>query len=181
LARRRDDERGTALVEAAIVIPLLMLLTFGAIELGIGFSQKGALESIARSGGRTGATLAGDAQLADKAVAAVNGALATTAVPELNQMYVYKINGATGVSEGPAGWGGACAGNCVRIPFNGSQFDMTSASGAWPVAARDACSLNADRVGIQVDGKFEFLTNLVGSGKINLIARSVHQLEPTNC
>ncbi len=33
-------------MEAAIIVPLLMLLTFGAIEFGIGFRQKGGLESV---------------------------------------------------------------------------------------------------------------------------------------
>jgi hypothetical protein len=192
---RRRGEQGTALVEAAIIIPLLMLLTFGAIELGIGFSQKGALESIARTGGRTGATLAGDTNTSlpsqtlnnnigiDTAVA-VNAALATTEVPELNRLVVYRINGSTGISDGPSSWGGSCGGpNCITFPFDsGTQkFDTTAPSGYWPPEFRDACSLNADRIVVRVEGRFAFLTNLIGSGTINLTASSVHQLEPTNC
>jgi len=46
---RARDQHGAALVEAAIVMPLILLLTFGAIEFGIGFSQKAGIEAIARS------------------------------------------------------------------------------------------------------------------------------------
>jgi hypothetical protein len=176
-----------------------MLLTFGAIELGIGFSQKGALESISRAGARKGSTLANDTSDATTSGIAghtaansigvlsaqsVNAALATTAVPELNRLVVYRVAGATGVSEGPATWGGGCAGaNCMIFnpAVGGKTFDLSSVSGSWPKANRDACSLQADRVGVRVEGRFNFLTGLIGSGNINLTASTVLQLEPTNC
>jgi hypothetical protein len=194
--RRREDERGTALVEAAIILPLLMLLTFGAIELGIGFSQKGALESISRAGARKGSTLANDASTsavpghtADTGIGvlsaqAVISALQTTAVPELNRLVVYRIEGATGTSHGPTSWGGGCAGvNCMvfNATPDGKSFDPSPVSGTWPKSNRDACSVQADRIGVRIEGRFNFLTGLIGSGFINLSASSVLQLEPTSC
>ena len=95
--RRRTDDRWSALVEAVIIFPLVMLLTFGAIEFGIGFSQKGGLESISRAGARTGATLAADAtvnpgdnedasnSIGVETVRAINAALSSTAIPEMNR------------------------------------------------------------------------------------------------
>src|SRR5690348_11814441 len=57
LARRhRRDERGSAMVEAAIILPLIVLLTFGLIDFGIGFNQKAGLDSASRAGVRLGAT-----------------------------------------------------------------------------------------------------------------------------
>ena len=53
--------RGAALVEAAILLPILVLLTFGAIEYGLIYRDELRLATAARSGARIG--------VADNAVA----------------------------------------------------------------------------------------------------------------
>ena len=197
-ARRgwRRDERGSALVEAVIIFPLVMLLTFGAIEFGIGFSQKGGLESISRTGARTGATLAADAtidpavpsenpnnSIGVETVQAVNAALDSSSLPEMNRVVVYRIEnlgGGATIDHGPASWGGACGAHCMIFTFNNGtkEFDLNT-GGTWPVADRKACGTQPDRIGVRIEGKFNFLTHLIGSGSINMTAKSVVQLEPT--
>ncbi len=193
---RRQGERGNALVEAVIVIPLLMLLTFGGIEFGIGFSQKGGLESVARAGARVAATLT-DADCIPGAAgcravsphteigvvtaSAVNAALAQTSLPELDDLYIYQVD-ANGRASGFSG--SACTGgDCIHVTANASHnaFDLGTLSGSWDKADRNACELNADRVGVTVVGTFKFLTRLVGSGNVTLKETAVLQLEPTNC
>ncbi|MAF50344.1 MAG: TadE/TadG family type IV pilus assembly protein [Rhodospirillales bacterium] len=44
------DERGNALVEFALVLPLWLLLSTGMLEVGRGFYQAGALEKSVRAG-----------------------------------------------------------------------------------------------------------------------------------
>jgi hypothetical protein len=194
--RRARDERGNALVEAVIIIPLLLLLTFGCIEFGIGFNEKGGLESVARSGARVGATLTDEDNLAPTTLTsgqvvpantkigtdtmdAVNSALAETSLPELNGLFVYKIDGATGVSSYS---GGACQNSTSCMSFDYVAGKFRWASGTWPKTDRDACtSGQQDRIGVTIRGTFKFLTGLVGSGNIGLDQTSVLQLEPTNC
>src|SRR5205085_10889952 len=53
--RRNRDRRGALLVEAAIVFPLLLLLTFGLLEYGWPFMKIGQLENAARQAARGGA------------------------------------------------------------------------------------------------------------------------------
>jgi hypothetical protein len=191
---RESAERGSVLVEAAIIVPLLMLLTFGAIEFGIGFSQKAGLQSLARAGARTAATLTeADDPTATKigvdTANAVNAALGQTSLPKVEWLYVYRLakSGSDWVADGFDGdYGTPCGSNCIRFPFAGDKFDATSPQGTWPANApvfdtRNACSVDADRVGVTVQGKFTFLTGLVGSGFIELKETSVLQLEPTNC
>lgn len=172
-----------------------MLLTFGAIEFGIGFSQKGGLESISRTGARTGATLAADAttdpligetpdnSIGVETVEAVNAALGSSSLPDMKRVVVYRIDnlgGGSTVDYGPAGWGAPCGSYCMVFTFNNAtkQFDLTTA-GTWPIAAREACGTQPDRIGVRIEGEFHFLTNLIGSGPIKLTAKSVVQLEPT--
>lgn len=56
----RRDERGTALVEFALILPLLMALLMGTISGGIAYNRKLSMTNAVREGARYGATLAVD-------------------------------------------------------------------------------------------------------------------------
>jgi len=53
--RARNGERGSALVEFTIVMPILMLLVFGVIEFGLAYSNKIAVRQGVREAARQGA------------------------------------------------------------------------------------------------------------------------------
>ena len=53
LAARLRDDRGVSMVEAAIVLPLLVLLIFGLIEFSRGYNAQVTLTHAAREGVRT--------------------------------------------------------------------------------------------------------------------------------
>ncbi len=55
--RRIFGERGAAIVEMAIVAPLLVVLVFGIAEYGLLFREKLTIASAATSAARTGATM----------------------------------------------------------------------------------------------------------------------------
>ena len=61
---RRSDERGAAMVEFAIVLPLLVMLTFGIIEFAVAFNSDSTVSASTRAGGRTAAILSTDPQMA---------------------------------------------------------------------------------------------------------------------
>lgn len=50
---RREHESGTAMVEMAIVLPLLLVVLFGVIEFSRVFVQRQVVEAAARAGART--------------------------------------------------------------------------------------------------------------------------------
>lgn len=54
-------ERGAAAIEAAIILPILILLIIGAAEYGIYFLQSYETEQVAYEAARAGASAAGDA------------------------------------------------------------------------------------------------------------------------
>jgi Flp pilus assembly protein TadG len=53
--RSDEDDRGAAMVEFAIVLPLLVMLTFGIIEFGRAFNTTISLRAAAREGARAAA------------------------------------------------------------------------------------------------------------------------------
>ncbi len=61
--------RGAALVEFAIILPLLILLIFGIIEFGRGYHAKTTLTHAAREGARVAALDTGDPALVARAAA----------------------------------------------------------------------------------------------------------------
>lgn len=55
--RQNGHERGAAMVEMAIVAPLMILLVFSILEYGLLFQEKLTIASAASSAARTGATM----------------------------------------------------------------------------------------------------------------------------
>ncbi len=53
-ARKRRFEAGTTIVEATIVLPLMLMLTFGILEFGISFTRWNSLTNAVREGARMG-------------------------------------------------------------------------------------------------------------------------------
>ncbi len=108
--RQGDDERGAALVEFALILPILVIITFGMISAGMAYNHKMDMTYAAREGARYAATLpltqctgspnpcgtstwaqlirsvvveraGGDVTAADVCVAMVNGSTATATTP----------------------------------------------------------------------------------------------------
>ncbi len=53
MMRKADRERGAALVEMALILPLLAMLVFGLVEFGRGYNAQITLTHAAREGVRT--------------------------------------------------------------------------------------------------------------------------------
>jgi Flp pilus assembly protein TadG len=72
---RRRSRRGSAIVEAAFVMPVLVYLTFGSVEFGHMFFVKHSLQGAAREGARAGITPgATNADVTNAVAAAMNSA-----------------------------------------------------------------------------------------------------------
>ncbi len=82
--RRREGHRGVALVEFALVAPLLFALLLGSITGGVALSRKNSMLNAAREGSRLGATLTSSATWAtatvDRVVALSGGDLTASQV-----------------------------------------------------------------------------------------------------
>jgi hypothetical protein len=82
--RRQPGERGAALVEFALILPILILLIFGIIEFGRGYHTKTTLAHAAREGVRVAALDSGNpVQVArDAAPNLTPGAITVTVTPD---------------------------------------------------------------------------------------------------
>jgi Flp pilus assembly protein TadG len=79
-ARSRDD-RGAAMVEFAIVLPLLLVLVMGIIEFGRAYNTQVAIQSAAREGARELALRRSSSQVS----AAVTNAAPSVSIDSISQ------------------------------------------------------------------------------------------------
>ncbi len=168
------------MVEAAIVMPLLMLLVFGIIEWGLAFLSATSTNSAARSGARTASALTQNTSYAQQAVLAVEqnlkGAL-PFATPE--ELWIYRVPASatddSGFPEGQTSF--VCGANCIKYTWNGTSFSLSS--GSWPAASQVACgaATGFDSVGVYLKVRHNFVTNFFGSSK-QIAEHTVMRLEP---
>ena len=88
----RGNDRGAALVEFAVVLPLLMALLLGMVEFGLAFRDWLTINSASRSGARVG-TAAGQNAAADILVLqAIEAALSSSTFGDVTAVVIYQSN-----------------------------------------------------------------------------------------
>ena len=65
-ARRKNGEKGQALVEFTLLIPIFLLLLFAIIDFGMGFYTWISVTNGAREGARLGVVLATEQEISDR-------------------------------------------------------------------------------------------------------------------
>ena len=65
-SRRKNGEKGQALVEFTLLIPIFLLLLFAIVDFGMGFYSWITVTNAAREGARLGVVLATEQQIEDR-------------------------------------------------------------------------------------------------------------------
>src|SRR5688500_12619308 len=105
LRRHRSRRRsGNALLDLAFVLPILLMLTFGAVEYGYALYVKHALQGAAREGARA-AIVAGATQA--QVQAAIDGAMQVAGFPQTKYTRPMTIT--------PANWTTSTAGTTITV------------------------------------------------------------------
>lgn len=173
------------LVEAAIVIPILMLITLGIIEYGSAYQQDAAVAAASRAGARTASALSkqdfGVTALSSDAgivtANAVASALQSVGNVTPQKMWIYKV-GAAGT--GPPNFTGCTY--CVGYGWNSSTkaFFTTELAGSqsWPALKQNACPGGPpDQIAVWVQMTHKAVTRLFGGDK-TLTGQTIMRFEP---
>lgn len=185
---RSRGQQGAVLVEAALILPVLVILVLGIIEFGLLFTSYSTANGSSRSGARLAATAYSQAgtnataqfAAADQIAAAVSADLKVlnNAVP--TGMVVYKVNPSSGDGAPYGGFPGAnfvggCTSACIRYTWNAGTDKMVRSSGSWTNA--DACGVDVDSIGVYVQAKHSFMTGFFGADH-DADGHTVMRLEP---
>jgi hypothetical protein len=176
---RRREERGAAAVEAALVLPLLIVLLFGIFEVALLVNDNLLMSQAARSAVRTAVALPRDPGFDAEAATAAAGVLGADNQGNIEELIIYRADPATGR---PVGGGAAvdCFSDCVRYNWDpvAEQFQRVAGT-TWDASTQMACGGRdaTDFVGVEIRGRHEWATGLFGDG-LQLVERAVMRLEP---
>lgn len=160
----RRDSRGAALVEGAIITPLLLLLVFGTIEFGFIFKDSLTLANASRAGARVESS-AGNDPLADyNMLKAVQSA---GQLVHVQRIVVFKASGPNGTMP-PACATHGVAGVCNYFDGSDLTIDQATFQSAgytrdddWPSSSRQT-SLSMpggpDYVGVCLEAQHNAIT-----------------------
>lgn len=174
--RRATGDHGAALVEAAIILPFLVILVFGIVEIGFLFRSASIVNGASRSGARLAAANYGSATTsAQKSSVLDNVRLsveedlkARSGVDTPSVLWIYKANSS---GNPPSGDFSSCGSPCVVYTWTVDAANPTGAfeytSGSWPLP--DACGTTHDNVGVFVRVSHAPIgfTNFLGTVTLN--------------
>lgn len=194
--RRSTDERGVALVEAAIIIPFLALLVLGIIEAGFALNDGNILARATQQSARSDSRLAENPSADYEALRSLEAGLSGLQASSIERVIVYD---ATTVGGTPPA---ACLALArpddtatVGLNSGAARCNVYSATqvaadapnqfgcggGAWDSffcpTGRSQDTPNPDRVGVWVELSYDKITRVL-PGSLSLTRSSVYQLEP---
>jgi Flp pilus assembly protein TadG len=164
------------LVEAAIVIPLLMLITLGIVEYGSAYQQDAAVAAASRAGARTASALPKtdfgitSTDSGFTVSQAVSSALQSVGSATPTFMYIYEYTGAAFSS---------CSTHCASYQWDkvNKKFIPLGGSG-WQDTGQDACAGDPpDQIAVRVVMTHTAVTHLFGGNK-TLTGTTIMRFEP---
>jgi Flp pilus assembly protein TadG len=173
-----DKNRGATMVEAALIFPLMILLTVTLLELGLAFKDFLTVSFTARDAARVGA-LAGNDPDADCHI--VQSIVAGFSASNLSGMTIsiFKANEATGnpVVGAVNTWSLKPSGDpstCLALDWNISE--------QWPSTSRNVTvgpTTKLDILGVTLDTTHNWITGLPPwRGTINVSRTAIQRIEP---
>ncbi len=180
LLRLRDrlqqrGSRGAVAVEAALILPIFLMLVFGIIEFGFAFKDWLAVTSSVRAGARIASAEPRTASFAQDAANQVAHEGAALDLRKVTALWVYEAN----VDGTPTG-GPTCASACVKFTWNNVSRTFVKQAGTdWLSTAQNACPQDNghDSVGVYLATKNTSITGWF-LDDVTLSSRTVMSLEP---
>jgi Flp pilus assembly protein TadG len=171
----RGNEQGAVLVEAALILPVLLLLLFGILEWGMAFKNAMSVTSATRAGARAGVAMPRNTDYDDAIVSAVQTSVKALSSADIQELWIYKA-GTNGKPAGYSDFSGCSSTECYRYTWNGSAF-VAVAGYSWIGSTQNACGGEADELGVYLKVRHHFITGMFGSDR-TLTDSTVMRLEP---
>ncbi|MHB1140039.1 MAG: TadE/TadG family type IV pilus assembly protein [Microthrixaceae bacterium] len=185
----RRSQRGAVMVEAALVLPVMILIVVGILEFGLLFTTYSTTTASTRSGARLAATSyaqAGTVTSAQTAAAEQIAAATAADLKVLNNgtpvgMAIYRVDAASTDGAPSGGYpssnmASGCTTNCIKFHWNAATQAFVYSSGSW--TNPDAClPAPVDSIGVYVQTEHDYITGFFGQ-KRKVEGHTVMRLEP---
>ncbi len=176
-SRGHRRERGAVAVEAALVIPVLMLLVFGIFEFGMLFKDWLGVSNAVRAGVRIASAEPRTSTYATDAASNVAREAGALAMGDVQEMWVYQA-ATNGTPVGGSNTYNSCSA-CVKFKWNAGSQTFTVLSDTWPSTAQNACQgdVNKMSVGVYLKYAHKSVTHLIFNDFM-IADHAVMSLEP---
>jgi hypothetical protein len=181
MMRFRKD-RGASTIEAAFVLPVILLIALGAAEFGFAFVDWLSVSNAARTGARI-ASAAGTSSSADSIVLdAVAEALGDMDSSSVQAVWIYKAD----ASGRPADASLGCAIGSENLCTTSNVYVLTSNTWSckpgngcpWTPSLRDDHLPGLDQVGVRIVFEHQWLTSFMPISGGPWVEDGVFQIEP---
>ncbi len=170
-----SGREGAALVEAAIILPIVIVIVFGIIEWGLAFKDALTVSSATRAGVRTASAMPRNPNFANQTAQAVEKAVQALPNGAIQALWVYKAD-ANGYPDGGSGFTGCTTCNVYSWNSVTQKFDPAGSQN-WDPASQSACSGSVDSVGVYLKVDHALITGFFGNNVV-LKDHTVMNLEP---
>jgi len=179
MRRKLFFERGASLVETSLVLPLLLMLALGGVEVGFLVIDYLTVSNAAREGARTGAAagdyVQGSVDADDLILEAVEQVACNLRYSTLEKVSIYKAD----PDGNPIDAGG------LLNEYSGTPNCSTGAVGlscsngcGWSVPSRNRGLPEPDKIGVEVVFRHEPVINFMPLPHVTFTERAVMRLEP---
>ena len=176
-------ESGASTIEAAFVLPILLVIALGAAEFGFAFIDWLSVSNAARTGARIGSAAGTDASADSIVLNAVEEALSDMDSSTVQAVWIYKADAAGDPVDTQCTIGNETQANCpnsnVYVPKSGGGWTcMTGNSCKWTAPSRDDRLPGLDQLGVRIVFTHSWLTSFIPLPGGPWSDSSVFQLEP---
>jgi hypothetical protein len=180
-ARLDQNDEGVTIVEAAFVLPVVIVMFFAIIEFGLLFAGISTTSSSTRAGARYASAnfgVSSDRQVAANAIRdEVQAALsARTGLDTPQILWIYHAT-ATGTPVG--GSFASCATECFRYTWDAATQAFVVQGGGWanPDVCIDVVNPGLDSIGVYLQVKHDLVSGFFMPNRI-IQEHTVTRLEP---
>jgi Flp pilus assembly protein TadG len=177
---RFREDTGATLVEAAIILPVLILLVVTIMELGLAFKDFLTTDFAAKEGARVGALSGNDVDADCYIVRSIVSGYSANDLADLDHIEIYQVSEATG---------NKVPGTTNRWSYvSGDPLDCESdpapnwaVTVSWPSVARnvEVGSTPLDIIGVTVDTQHDWITGVPPwNGQMTILRTAIQRLEP---
>ena len=169
--------RGAAAVEAALVLPVILVIFFAILEFGLLFKDWLGVVSAVRAGARIASAEPRVSTFAQDAANQVANASTAIDMSGLQAMCVYQAD-SNGNPIGGNGSFTSCS-TCVKFTWDNTNKKFVKATDGWALSQQNACLGDSghDSVGIYMELNHKSFTNAIFTS-IVLKEHVVMSLEP---
>jgi len=183
--KRRAGTRGSTLVEAAIVLPIILLVVLGTVEIGLAFKDFLTVGAMSRDGARIAALSARD-DVSDCAVLKGIAAIGTQGdIEKITGVEIYKAAEGSGTQGVTNYWtyNGGDADICT-VPYDPVNDGWDPGASSYPPISRNTTIYvtpppNLDIIGVRITMNHDWITGFPPfRGSFTINETTITRVEP---